>query len=132
MSLTTEQRLELIDRAETALVAQGKPSFDPQGDGGLGVCRYRGPGGTKCALGHLITDEAYGGVKGLETRGPYSEDVQNALRESGIPCTSDDARFLSALQNRCHDGIHNAEAFADSVKNACKALREDVRLGMFG
>lgn len=44
---------QLFDTAVGALLAQGVRSFDD------GMCRYRGPDGTKCAVGHLIPDEVY-------------------------------------------------------------------------
>lgn len=36
------------------MFAQGKPAQNDKG-----VCMYRGPNGTKCAVGALIPDEAY-------------------------------------------------------------------------
>lgn len=45
---------EIFDKVYTELFKQGVPSVDP-----YGTCLYRGPNGTKCAVGHLIPDELY-------------------------------------------------------------------------
>ena len=47
---------EIFDVSTKALIEQGFPSYDP--DYG-GTCYYRGPNGTKCAIGHLIPDDKY-------------------------------------------------------------------------
>lgn len=45
---------EVFDKVAAALMAQDGPSVDD-----LGMCLYRGPGGRRCAVGHLIEDEDY-------------------------------------------------------------------------
>lgn len=43
---------ELFDRAVQGILTQGCPSLqNPEG------CAYRGVNGSKCAIGHLLTDE---------------------------------------------------------------------------
>lgn len=44
---------EIFDTVYEALMKQGKASIRN------GICQYRGPGGTKCAIGHLIPDDLY-------------------------------------------------------------------------
>ncbi len=56
-------------------------------------CKYRGPHGLKCAVGHLIPDDK------------YSEHMESAsmgfiLEAIGIP--ADDYTFYDSLQS-CHD-----------------------------
>lgn len=46
---------EVLDFTTQKLREQGGPSFDPVD----GMCLYRGPDGTKCAIGHLIPDANY-------------------------------------------------------------------------
>ena len=46
---------EIFDTVARHLFAQGTRAHDEITD----QCRYRGPGGTKCAVGCLIPDEAY-------------------------------------------------------------------------
>lgn len=45
---------EAFDKAALHLLRQGRKSQDSDD-----ICLYRGPGGTKCAIGALITDDEY-------------------------------------------------------------------------
>lgn len=74
----TEQ--ELFTTAVTGLLAQQAYSFDPDARDGQGSCLYRGPNGTKCAIGHLIPDHLYD--ESFEDRMAYSLSVALA---AGIP-----------------------------------------------
>ena len=94
---------EIFDRVKTHLLAQGERSQRQltglEGDG----CAYHAPNGLKCAVGCLITEEAYSGA--LE--GDLADDarVRAALEASGIvdePFTLD---MLCRLQS-----IHDEEA----------------------
>jgi hypothetical protein len=49
-----KSRQEIFDKVASALIAQGKPSINPEN----GECLYRHEG-LKCALGHLIPDKKY-------------------------------------------------------------------------
>lgn len=55
---TQQETFETVYRA---LLAQGEPSVtrDPKGE--VQECSYRGDGGMKCAVGHLIPDADYHG-----------------------------------------------------------------------
>jgi len=64
------------------------------------MCKYRGEGGLKCAVGWLIPDDMYddeledcGGIR-------YNPPVIDLLKLVGI--TEDQVEFLAELQ-RCHD-----------------------------
>lgn len=46
---------ELFDKVARHLLTQGRKSVDGNGS----LCRYRGCGGLKCAIGVLIPDELY-------------------------------------------------------------------------
>lgn len=43
---------ELFDQVVLAVVKQGRASVTEQG-----MCMYRGPGGLKCAVGHVLRDD---------------------------------------------------------------------------
>lgn len=45
---------QIFTTITTALIKQGKPSTTEDGS-----CKYRGPDGLKCAIGHLIPDNLY-------------------------------------------------------------------------
>lgn len=61
---------QMFDRVATHLLTQKKRAMK------LGTCRYRGPGGTKCAIGALIPDAAY--TDDLEDYTVYSPAVCDA------------------------------------------------------
>ncbi len=57
MALKREDQQRFFNRAVEGLAAQGWTQSISEGP--WAVCKYRGPGGKKCALGHLIPDDAY-------------------------------------------------------------------------
>lgn len=65
-----------------------------------GICMYRGNEGRMCAVGCLITDEAYS--PDIEGYAADTEEVLNALRNSGIEIDNTDAQFLYEIQ-QIHD-----------------------------
>ena len=50
---------QVFDYVVNALRKQGKPSVAKSGLIGAGTCKYRGPKGLKCAVGHLIPLSIY-------------------------------------------------------------------------
>lgn len=60
------------------LKKQGCKSQDKTG---TGICMYRGPSGTKCAIGILINDKVW--HENLEFRPIKDKGMQRALRDSG-------------------------------------------------
>ena len=91
---------EVFDRVKTHLLAQGERSQQQpngfQGDG----CAYHGANGLKCAVGCLITEEAYS--KMLEGDPVEVDLVRAALVASGIVDDFDTIDMLRRLQ-RIHD-----------------------------
>jgi len=75
-------------------------------------CLYRGPDGTKCAVGHLIADADYLPV--MEGRGVNSDEVRGVLKSD----EDDFLRFLVDVQVS-HDG-------SDSPEKLRKNLRVDA------
>ena len=98
---------EIFDKVKVHLLAQGKPAVDWV----TSQCRYRAPDGLKCAVGCLITDEAY--TPDIEgTVLPYSPTrvdgslfpVIRALQDSGIDAVeSGTTRHLLRELQRAHD-----------------------------
>ena len=93
---------QAFNKAYLGLKAQG---FERSHKGGSG-CRYRGPDGKKCAIGHMIPDEHYrpemeGGSVCFIAES-YPEALPVGLR--GIPAQ----HALHRLQ-RCHDQASNPE-----------------------
>lgn len=75
------------------------------------ICLYRGPNGTKCFVGALITDESYD--HSLETNTVVEHDVRKALQASGINITHQ--FFLRDLQ-KIHD-LNDVCSWEDSFKD---------------
>ena len=78
------------------LIKQGRPALDPM----TGSCFYRTEGGLKCAVGFLISDEAY--HEELEDCTPNTPCVRVALRSSGWEFTENEFNMLRHMQDR-HD-----------------------------
>ncbi len=95
-------RQDVFNRVATHLLTQNKKSAiqRPPEKGGE-FCVYRGPDGTKCAIGALIKDEFYS--SDLERKYCDHGVVIPALEASLNCCLSDDDKdFLRRLQ-RVHD-----------------------------
>lgn len=83
-----EERQQMFDTIIEKMVEQRVPSVNKDG-----YCVYRGPNGTKCAVGHLITDDE------------YSEEMESAKASDvakHIERFYDHRFFLQELQH-CHD-----------------------------
>lgn len=103
-------RQEVFNTVYTKLRAQGKRSIVLEG--AHQRCRYRGEGGTRCAIGHLIPDELYSEeLEGLNVGQTYSnpeiENIDDVLRNIFGELTELDIHFLSVLQ-RAHDNWTDA------------------------
>ena len=98
---------ELFNRVRTHLLTQAKKSIDPATDN----CLYRGPDGTKCAVGILISDKYYSeyleniGIGIGRAGGKVVEAVSNSL---GVKLTIDNIELLDALQD-VHDRYEVAQ-----------------------
>lgn len=69
-----------------------------------GQCRYRGSGGSKCAVGCLISDNIY--YDGLEGRNADNYEVLAAIEKSGNGTPN--IRMLNWMQYM-HDAVHPYE-----------------------
>jgi hypothetical protein len=128
---------KLFDNSVYPLIEQGKPSLL----GEDGSCAYRGVDGAKCAIGMLITDEAY--TNEIETSSVDRVEVLQALYESGyhIKFNSEHNSFelnlLKKLQH-AHDNhiadTHmksntlDVDAWLTQFKDECKAIAKEYGL----
>lgn len=100
-------RREVFERVKAHLLAQGKAAKvsvpKTWAEGSETRCCYRTGDGLKCAVGCLITDEAY--HDGLEGNYSLSPVVLDALRVSGIDVS--DMRMVAMLHElqNVHDGM---------------------------
>lgn len=101
---------EILDAVVAFMRKQRKPSGGRTAGGGSYYCRYRGPDGTKCAIGALIPDSIYDEV----IEGKPIDDVlhgSSAIRELFVGV---DPAYLMSLQG-CHDAAavdHNSGSSA--------------------
>lgn len=128
-------RQEIFEKMVTGLYRQGKPSVDLFN----GFCKYRGDGGTKCAIGFLIDDSEYdpslegstplSRVMALFLGNKYNFSVEMGQFDSYVDVFAyPDLDFLTTAQRTLHDNlkfeknpvdfrmklISAAELFADS------------------
>ncbi len=110
---------EIFDTSVTALLKQGRRSVKPSG-----YCMFRGPNGTKCAVGHLIPDDDYDprmdqtlGEDGLGNS--YTLELVAQKLETG-------QSFLFGLQ-RCHDKSSDTN-FDSDFRHLARAFAEDHEL----
>lgn len=96
---------ETFDFVARALAAQGRPSIED------GLCVYRGPGGLKCAAGHLIPDDRYS--RGMENLPAQHPSIAGMLAELGHS-----TGLVSALQ-----AAHDEAPRYDSREKWLKAWR---------
>lgn len=91
----------IYDRVKAHLLAQNKRSYDDTGRFQGNGCRYRGPNGTKCAIGGLIPDHLYNpSFEGKSVYGLIS--LFGTINVFGDNLDTD-ARFLHDIQ-----GIHDS------------------------
>jgi hypothetical protein len=83
---------EAFDRVVRHLLKQGRKAADSDG-----VCRYRGPDGTSCAVGCLIPDEEYSPL--MEGKAVDSASMRQRMPPSLVDLNE---RLLLSLQ-RVHD-----------------------------
>lgn len=107
----TLDRLATINLVEQLLVEQGRPSTLPNGS-----CRYRGEGGTKCAIGMFLSDED---AERHEGQSPMALEMKPIFGHLGH-C---DLILLRDLQN-CHDtASKNPRDFVANLKLGLQELR---------
>jgi hypothetical protein len=110
-------RQEIFDYVVQRLLQQGKRSMT--GEEG---CKYRGDGGTRCALGWLIPDDLYR---------PEMDDfhcswnVQDLLRH-GIPAITALGNDLAYKMQRAHD--HASDHIPGLFKTTLLENMKDVAL----
>lgn len=91
---------EVFDKIVNHMLTQNAKAHDVKG-----MCMYRGEEGRMCAVGCLITDEAYS--PDIEKNAADTEEVLQALRNSGIDIdpwspSNTDTQFLYEIQ-QIHD-----------------------------
>jgi hypothetical protein len=95
---------EVFDKVATHLMTQGCRSVQGTAEvGRRSTCLYRGPNGTKCAVGCLISDEAYSPT--LEEKPVEATNVLEALARSGLDVFDSTLRRLLRELQTVHDSV---------------------------
>lgn len=115
MKIVSDNAAKAVETAIRALYKQGRRSVDAGG-----YCRYRGYGGTKCAVGMLIPDEDYKSDFELGTSLHIEDPVGEYLQQK-YGCNGADIGFLRVCQSSLHDRIL---AFTDSAGFRATVIRE--------
>lgn len=104
---------DLLNRAVAGILAQGCQSYVDNGS--EEYCAYRGPNNTKCAIGHLLTDEQMREYDIKENQIPT--EFPDKLIEELAPNKDRDevVQFFTALQ-RAHDYPDNDIDFIENFK----------------
>jgi hypothetical protein len=108
-------REEMFYKASKGLLEQGDTSTIN------GKCRYRGPEGRKCGVGHLISDEQYS--EDMEGRG-----VSQLVAKLFPGINAGDINFLSRLQY-IHDEFSYNERYQTPEVRMVHIQKEMKRLG---
>ncbi len=119
---------ELFNKVATHLIQQGKPAAeitDSEATGKQVACFYRGPEGTKCAVGCLISDEVY--TEELEGFGSKNMYVQQALKQSGVNLDDDSLALLSQLQTVHDSSVHSLD-YLETIKGLLESTAHDFKL----
>src|SRR6185436_12091920 len=101
-----QEKIILIDKVIEGLRKQGCRSIDQ-----TLKCKYRSQHGEKCAIGMLITDEAYKpGIEGVGAAAYFSDELGQSLhgklslfiktlKDSGLPTDDDSMKFYRRIQD---------------------------------
>lgn len=105
---------ETFDTVVGALIKQGRPSV------GEGKCKYRGPNGDKCAVGHLIPDSKY--RETMEGRAINDMAVFYVVQGLGH-----NVALVESLQ-MAHDDYSSMPNFMSNFIAMAKEISRDYRL----
>lgn len=111
---------EVLDKVVPLLRTQGCRSMAEPSPIGGAVCAYRGEGGTKCLVGHLIKDEFFD--ERFNTQGVMSTpEVKNALELSGVnPTLFNELHFIQEFLHDALPDIDFSETFEQVVTTFCR------------
>lgn len=111
---------EIFDKALNGILKQGVPSMMSSG-----VCKYRGPNGTMCAVGLLLTDD----------EALAMDDVMGAIDDLPVELVPErllpHMDLLSAIQC-AHDYASSRTPFVEEYKVRMRDVAKSFKLRMEG
>jgi len=108
---------EVFDFVVQALIAQGRGSAVKDADGVR--CKYRGPEGTMCAVGHLLPDELY--YRDLEGRSAPAllDDASHIVAREHRELANQFERRVAVLNKQSHGASNSSfHSFAKELQVA--------------
>ena len=116
---------EMFNESYIGVVTQGGPSVSDEG-----LCRYRGEGGTKCGVGHLIDDET-ASVWDMQDKPSISSIIR--LGNLKVPNFIKDNEVLARGIQKSHDIAYTNLRFGDedfmlTFKNNMEKVAKDFDL----
>lgn len=111
---------EIFDRVAAHLLLQGQRAMSSAATGGT-RCSYRA-NGMSCAIGCLISDEAY--AETLEGAGVNSRKVQAALVASGVSPAGELPNSLLRSLQRVHDDAEDGDYYLTNIREALRAVAD--------
>lgn len=119
---------EVFDRVWNHFVVEGNPlsiSRDIEGS-----CLYRGPDGTKCAVGLLIPDELYSpDMEGNSVCGLIDDFANKSLAKVLDVENKDDISFLARLQS-AHDLADDVDPIEDRLRDVAERCKLSIPRGV--
>lgn len=113
----------IFDMATAGVMAQGMPSLGSTSCGAT-ICMYRGNGGMKCAIGHVLSDDQMAKYNIAEDSNPYvfPSELLNEL----LPGHDENTQktFLAELQS-AHDEAMRSNfigSFTERVNKVAKGF----------
>lgn len=111
----------IYDKVLRHLVKQGKVSVDRKS----GQCKYRGPNGTSCAVGCLISDEEY--FKGLDNQSNnFNNNITDVAVYFGLKIKKSKLTFLEDLQE-----MHDYSFFTEDLIKRSNEVAKRYKLKRF-
>ena len=112
---------EMFDTAYLMIIQQGQKSNTPNG------CKYRGPSGLKCAIGHMIPDDL---AKAWDDRTNSSITQIRATPKYPIPDFLKENRKLAADIQSAHDlaDDYTSSDFVRTFKRRMAQVAKDYKL----
>lgn len=108
---------EAFDTAVLGTIRQGRGSYS------FGSCRYRGPDGARCAIGHLIPDRLYDPeMEYTSAGGALANWPDLAEHFKDVP-----GELLDSLQG-AHDGACHADDFVSDFIRQTREIADEYHL----
>jgi len=119
----TRTAQELFSAAYLATMKQGMASSISNG-----LCRYRGPNGLKCAIGHLVEDDDL--AHAMDEANDAAIDTLVKNRFPGLPEEFVEHVFLLRTTQIAHDRSKNPATFREDFTREMRDIAREFSLSL--